>query len=62
MNCIIQVRQLKVDDKVIQREGLDNLDVNELQAACKERGMRAYGLPELALRDQVSQISKKSIF
>ena len=46
------MRQLKIDDKVIQREGLDNLDVTELQAACKERGMRAYGMPESTLREQ----------
>jgi len=49
----LQVRKLKIDDKVIQREGADNLDVSELQNACKERGMRAYGLSEQALRDQV---------
>ena len=27
----LKVRQLKTDDRVIQREGLDNLNVQELQ-------------------------------
>lgn len=49
------MRDLKVDDKVIQKEGLDNLNVDELQAACKERGMRAYGLSEASLRHQLEQ-------
>ncbi len=51
----MRVRQLKIDDKVIQKEGTDNLDVTELQAACKERGMRAYGLTEHALKQQLDQ-------
>ncbi len=51
----MRVRQLKIDDRVIMKEGTDNLDVIELQAACKERGMRAYGLTEQALKHQLDQ-------
>lgn len=51
----LKLRQLRIDDKVIQKEGLENLDVHELQAACKERGMRAYGMSEKMLRFQLMQ-------
>jgi LETM1 and EF-hand domain-containing protein 1 len=51
----MKVRQLKTDDRVIQREGLDNLTVSELQSACKERGMRAIGMSEKAMKTQLSQ-------
>jgi LETM1 and EF-hand domain-containing protein 1 len=51
----MKLRQLKSDDRVIQREGLQNLDVQELQNACKERGMRAYGHTADDLRRQLQQ-------
>ncbi len=50
----MKVRQLRTDDRVIQREGLDNLNVTELQTACKERGMRAIGMSEKAMKEQLS--------
>ena len=50
----LKVRQLKTDDRVIQREGLDNLNVQELQTACKERGMRAIGMSRAAMTTQLS--------
>jgi LETM1 and EF-hand domain-containing protein 1 len=51
----MRVRQLKIDDRVIYKEGVDNLDVTELQAACRERGMKAYGLTAQALKLQLDQ-------
>ena len=39
----MRLRSLAADDKVIQKEGIDSLTVNELQAACRARGMRALG-------------------
>ncbi len=51
----MKVRQLRIDDRVIQKEGLDNLTVSELQFACRERGMRALGLTEKALTSQLEQ-------
>ena len=50
-----RLRHLKTDDKVIIKEGLNNLTVQELQVACKERGMRALGISEAALRRQMQE-------
>jgi LETM1 and EF-hand domain-containing protein 1 len=36
-------------------EGIDSLNVSELQMACKARGMRAVGVPEDRLRRQLDQ-------
>jgi len=38
---------------MIQKEGVDSLTLSELQQACKSRGMRAYGLTEKRLRQQL---------
>ena len=51
----MKVRQLRTDDRVIRREGVDSLNVRELQVACKERGMRALGMPENRLRENLEQ-------
>ena len=51
----MRLRHLKADDKLIIREGLSNMTVQELQHACKERGMRAIGLSEAALRSQMQE-------
>ena len=51
----MKLRTLKADDQAIQNEGLLNLTVNELQQACRARGMRALGLPEDRLRFQLQQ-------
>lgn len=40
---------------MIQKEGVDELDLAELQQACRARGMRAYGLSAERLRFQLSQ-------
>jgi LETM1 and EF-hand domain-containing protein 1 len=40
---------------MIHKEGVDSLTLSELQQACKARGMRAYGLTEKRLRQQLTQ-------
>lgn len=51
----MRLRQLKTDDKMIQKEGVDSLTIWELQAACRARGMRALGVPEERLKFQLEQ-------
>ncbi|XP_043918230.1 mitochondrial proton/calcium exchanger protein [Protopterus annectens] len=52
---IMKLRSLHTDDKLIAQEGVDTLNVNELQAACRARGMRALGVTEERLREQLKQ-------
>uniref|UniRef100_A0A8C9T3Y6 Mitochondrial proton/calcium exchanger protein n=1 Tax=Scleropages formosus TaxID=113540 RepID=A0A8C9T3Y6_SCLFO len=52
---IMKLRAIRADDKLIAGEGVDSLTVNELQAACRVRGMRALGVTEDRLRDQLRQ-------
>ncbi|XP_073689121.1 mitochondrial proton/calcium exchanger protein-like, partial [Garra rufa] len=40
---------------LIAEEGVDTLNVNELQSACRVRGMRALGVTEDRLREQLKQ-------
>lgn len=42
--------------QLISEEGVDSLSVKELQAACRARGMRALGVTEDRLRDQLKQV------
>lgn len=51
----MKLRSLRADDQMIQKEGVDILTVNELQFACKARGMRALGVSEERLRSQLQQ-------
>ncbi|KAM5283808.1 mitochondrial proton/calcium exchanger protein isoform 2-T3 [Hipposideros larvatus] len=51
----MRLRSIKADDKLIAEEGVDSLSVKELQAACRARGMRALGVTEDRLRDQLKQ-------
>ncbi|CAH1726698.1 mitochondrial proton/calcium exchanger protein-like [Aphis gossypii] len=51
----LKLRSLSIDDKMIQKEGVDLLTLSELQQACKSRGMRAYGLTEKRLKQQLNQ-------
>ncbi|XP_037385601.1 mitochondrial proton/calcium exchanger protein isoform X2 [Talpa occidentalis] len=51
----MRLRSIKADDKLIDEEGVDSLNVKELQAACRARGMRALGVTEDRLRDQLRQ-------
>ncbi|XP_055691371.1 mitochondrial proton/calcium exchanger protein [Lutzomyia longipalpis] len=49
----MKLRTLAVDDRMIQKEGVDALNYAELQAACRSRGMRAYGMSEERLKQQL---------
>uniref|UniRef100_A0A183C1Z7 Letm1 RBD domain-containing protein n=1 Tax=Globodera pallida TaxID=36090 RepID=A0A183C1Z7_GLOPA len=52
----MKLRELKADDHFIEREGgVEVLSAQELQSACRARGMRALGLSEERLRDQLKQ-------
>ncbi|CAL8147296.1 unnamed protein product [Orchesella dallaii] len=51
----LRLRNLAVDDRSIEKEGIAALDLRELQNACKARGMRAVGVPEDRLRRQLKQ-------
>lgn len=51
----MRLRSLAADDKLIEKEGIDSLTRSELQQACRARAMRAYGLPESKLKEQLSQ-------
>lgn len=51
----LKLRSLAADDRAIAREGVDALDLFELQQACKARGMRAYGLTSEKLRSQLQE-------
>nr|CAD7587297.1 unnamed protein product [Timema genevievae] len=51
----MKLRSLAADDKMIQKEGVDSLTPWELQQACRARGMRAYGMSEAGLRNQLEQ-------
>ncbi|CAF3754273.1 unnamed protein product [Rotaria sordida] len=51
----LKLRHLQADDKLIESEGIENLNVEELQAACRERGMRSYGISIERLRSQLQQ-------
>ena len=51
----MKIRTLEADDRVIIKEGVNTLDINELQQACRDRGMRAMGVSEPRLRSQLEQ-------
>ncbi|XP_006874166.1 PREDICTED: LETM1 and EF-hand domain-containing protein 1, mitochondrial [Chrysochloris asiatica] len=51
----MRLRSIKADDKLISEEGVDSLNVKELQAACRARGMRALGVTEDRLKGQLKQ-------
>lgn len=42
--------------QLIAEEGVDSLTVKELQAACRARGMRALGVTEERLKEQLKQV------
>uniref|UniRef100_A0A8D3CNK4 Leucine zipper-EF-hand containing transmembrane protein 1 n=1 Tax=Scophthalmus maximus TaxID=52904 RepID=A0A8D3CNK4_SCOMX len=52
---IMKLRAIRADDKMIAEEGMETLNVNEVQAACRVRGMRSLGVTEERLREQLSQ-------
>ena len=45
---------LRRDDQLINTEGVDELSVSELQAACQSRGIRTTGISPSRLRDELS--------
>ncbi|CAL1537685.1 unnamed protein product [Lymnaea stagnalis] len=51
----MKLRGLRADDKMIQKEGIESLSISELQSANRARGMRALGVPEERLREQMRQ-------
>uniref|UniRef100_H0XL53 Mitochondrial proton/calcium exchanger protein n=1 Tax=Otolemur garnettii TaxID=30611 RepID=H0XL53_OTOGA len=51
----MRLRSIKADDRMIAEEGVDSLNLKELQSACMARGMRALGVTEDRLRDQLKQ-------
>ncbi|RUS78467.1 hypothetical protein EGW08_013755 [Elysia chlorotica] len=51
----MKLRSLLADDKMIQKDGLETLSISELQSASRARGMRALGLSEDRLREQMQQ-------
>ncbi|XP_019963966.2 mitochondrial proton/calcium exchanger protein isoform X4 [Paralichthys olivaceus] len=52
---IMKLRAIRADDKLIAEEGVESLNVNEVQAACRARGMRSLGVTEDRLREQLIQ-------
>ncbi|KZT11621.1 LETM1-domain-containing protein [Laetiporus sulphureus 93-53] len=46
--------ELRRDDQLIDMEGVDNLSVSELQAACQSRGIRTGGVSPARLRDDLT--------
>lgn len=51
----MKLRQLKADDKMIVKEGIDSLNYTELQVANRARGMRALGVSDERLKAQLQQ-------
>uniref|UniRef100_A0A8W7PQ68 Mitochondrial proton/calcium exchanger protein n=1 Tax=Anopheles coluzzii TaxID=1518534 RepID=A0A8W7PQ68_ANOCL len=51
----LKLRNLAADDRTIQKEGIASLNLSELQAACRARGMRAYGASEERLKSQLQE-------
>ncbi|XP_058822009.1 mitochondrial proton/calcium exchanger protein isoform X2 [Topomyia yanbarensis] len=51
----LKLRSLAADDRTIQKEGIESLNLSELQAACRARGMRAYGATEERLQSQLRE-------
>ncbi|XP_013867270.1 mitochondrial proton/calcium exchanger protein [Austrofundulus limnaeus] len=52
---IMKLRAIRADDKLIAEEGVESLNVKEVQTACRVRGMRSLGVTEERLREQLSQ-------
>lgn len=51
----MKLRSLAADDRTIQKEGIESLNLSELQSACRARGMRAYGATEERLQSQLRE-------
>lgn len=51
----MRLRSLAADDRLIQKESVETLNLSELQAASRARGMRSYGLSTKQLQNQLSE-------
>lgn len=51
-----KTRSVRLSVQLIAEEGVESLNVNEVQAACRVRGMRSLGVTEERLREQLSQV------
>lgn len=51
----LKLRELKADDQLIRREGIDSLSDEELQNACISRGMRSLGVSKDRLKANLKQ-------
>ncbi|GBN53384.1 Mitochondrial proton/calcium exchanger protein [Araneus ventricosus] len=50
-----RIRNLRADDRLIMKEGIDAMNIQELQAACRARGMRALGITQERLKSQLEK-------
>jgi hypothetical protein len=51
----LKLHRLKLDDKLIVTEGIENLNIEELQTACHERGMISFNVSIEHLQLQLRQ-------
>lgn len=51
----MKLQELKADDQLIRREGIESLSTEELQNACVARGMRAMGVPVERMKSNLRQ-------
>lgn len=51
----MKLQELKADDLMISKEGIDSLSTEELQNACVARGMRSMGVPMDRLKSNLKQ-------
>jgi hypothetical protein len=50
-----KVEEIREDDTVIEEEGIENLTLAELKEACRDRGMRSFGLTLAGYRANIEQ-------
>ncbi|TPX36617.1 hypothetical protein SmJEL517_g01151 [Synchytrium microbalum] len=50
-----KMKELESDDKTIAEEGIESLNVKELQQACASRGIRTIGVSPARLRSELAQ-------
>ncbi|RKP20655.1 LETM1-domain-containing protein [Rozella allomycis CSF55] len=50
-----RMQKLKADDKMIMKEGVENLNIPELQSACQARGIKFLGASPVRMRNELQQ-------
>ncbi|KAJ3303156.1 hypothetical protein HDV03_004144 [Kappamyces sp. JEL0829] len=50
-----RLRELKADDRLIVRDGVDQLSISELQSACSARGIPTLGVSPARMKSELSQ-------